>query len=208
MTYRFAFKRPERDNHTQLCVPCKTAAAKHPSTRGYPRSNSINSYTIKTLWLLNGNKLVLTLPHVYVKHCSWPPQWNPLHSCHTSLAHTCQPNTPARSWRTRAWLVTNTHFILVEHRWISAGLHLHLHMHDCVFICVSGWVCVSDTFHCFQVCPKVPLQFAAFSLGVKHKTKLRFIFRKNKVEISPKVLGNYIALFCASCALWTGQKNN
>lgn len=132
MTYSFAFKRPKRDNHTQLCVPCKTAAAKHQSTRGCPPSNS---YTIKGLWLLNGNKLVLTLPHMYVKHCSWPPQWNPLHSCHTTLAHTCQPNTPARSWRTRAWLVTNTHFILVDIcRLASTFAHAWLWVYMCFWM--------------------------------------------------------------------------
>lgn len=76
----------------------------------------------------------------------------------------------------------HTYSPLVEHQWIFAGYGVNLYIHDCasscvvwhVQLCVSvsvytamnlyGLVCV--TFHCFQVCPKVPLQFTAFSLVV------------------------------------------
>lgn len=40
-------------------------------------------------------------------------------------------------------------------------------MHVRVSAYTAVWIYV--TFHCLQVCPKVPLQFAAFSLGAKHK---------------------------------------
>ena len=99
----------------------------------------------------------VTPPHshtcIWSKHNhhkrSWPPRWSPLRSCRTSRARTCRPNTPARSWRTRAWLRTK-HTLTIT---ISGCLQVEVcvilscticaswHMH--IWICVSLSVCVS-----------------------------------------------------------------
>ena len=47
------------------------------------------------------------------------------------------------------------------------------------FVCVC--VCVCFTFHSIQVHPEVPLQFAAFGLRVKHKTRGSKRVRAEKV---------------------------
>lgn len=66
-----------------------------------------------------------------------------------------------------------TYFMLVEHP-IFKSEHIYS-MQMCVSCCVYTsvnlyqLVCVCATFHCFQVGPEVPLQFAAFSLRVEHK---------------------------------------